>query len=255
MIPLLISGALLISFIMVIKRIGSYFGDYSYSLNFFYDLGAGHLFDRYGTYYPASSLAKIYLHISLLLLFVGGILLFAIHKRLSKQTYLAGSIAMLGIFLFRPVISLITFDYGYAPSGGSVITSTLKGYLLGIANFERPWGEIRFQRYLTGIVLLSLLLINLILAFRHKQDPVYAQQKQEQREILHQQVQARQSAWNAQQQMQAQTAYPAPMSMPLQQQGISVSMTQELERLQQMYQSGALTEAEFTAAKKRVLGN
>jgi len=237
----------------VIKRIASYFDDNSYSLNYFYDIGAGNLFDRYGTYYPASSLAKIYLHVSLLLLFAGGIFLFAMHRRLSKQTYLAGSIAMLGIFLFRPVISLITFDYGYAPSGGSVIASTLKGYLLGIANYELQWGEIRFQRYLTGIVLLSLLLINLILAFRHKQDPVFAQQKQQQREILHQQTQARQSAWNAQQQMQPQYAQPIPM--PVQPQGYSVSMTQELERLQQMYQSGALTEAEFTAAKKRVLGN
>ena len=36
---------------------------------------------------------------------------------------------------------------------------------------------------------------------------------------------------------------------------LSMSLAQELERLQQMYQSGALTEAEFTAAKKRVLGN
>ena len=43
--------------------------------------------------------------------------------------------------------------------------------------------------------------------------------------------------------------------MPVQQLGISVSMTQELERLQQMYNSGALTKEEFTVAKKRVLGN
>ena len=244
-IPLLISGALLISFILVIKRTAPYF-------ELYYDYGAGNLFDSYGYYYPASSLAKIYLHISLLLLFAGGILLFAIHKRLSKQAYLAGSIAMLGIFLLRPVISLITFDYGYAPPGGSVITSTLKGYLLGIANNERPWGENRFQRYLTGIVLLSLLLINLALAFRHKQDPVYAQQKQQQREILRQQAQARQGAWSAQQQMQAQAV--RPMSMPVQPQGASTSMTQELERLQQMYQSGVLTEAEFIAAKQRIIG-
>ena len=166
--------------------------------------------------------------------------------------YVAGSIAMLGIFLFRPVISLITFDYGYAVPGGSVIASTLKGYLLGIANYERQWGDIRFQRYLTGIVLLSLLLINLALAFRHKQDPVYAQQKQQQREILRQQAQARQGAWSAQQQMQAQAV--RPMSMPVQPQGASTSMTQELERLQQMYQSGVLTEAEFIAAKQRIIG-
>jgi hypothetical protein len=31
-------------------------------------------------------------------------------------------------------------------------------------------------------------------------------------------------------------------------------MTQELERLQQMYQSGVLTEAEFIAAKQRIIG-
>jgi hypothetical protein len=36
---------------------------------------------------------------------------------------------------------------------------------------------------------------------------------------------------------------------------ISSSLAQELEHLQKLYQSGALTEAEFTAAKKRVLGN
>ena len=36
---------------------------------------------------------------------------------------------------------------------------------------------------------------------------------------------------------------------------ISSSLAQELERLQQMYNSGALTEEEFATAKKRVLGN
>jgi hypothetical protein len=41
--------------------------------------------------------------------------------------------------------------------------------------------------------------------------------------------------------------------MPVQTQGASTSMTQELERLQQMYQSGALTEAEFRAVKQRVI--
>jgi hypothetical protein len=49
--------------------------------------------------------------------------------------------------------------------------------------------------------------------------------------------------------------YAQPIQEPVQHQGVSVSMTQELERLQQMYQSGTLTEDEFTAAKKRVLGN
>ena len=36
---------------------------------------------------------------------------------------------------------------------------------------------------------------------------------------------------------------------------MSMSLAQELERLQQMYQSGSLSEEEFTVAKKRVLGN
>jgi hypothetical protein len=242
-IPLLISGALLISLILTIKRTAPYF-------EWYYDYGAGNHFDSYGYYYPASSLAKIYLHISLLLLFAGGILLFAIYRRLSKQAYLAGSIAMMGVFLLRPVISLITFDYGYLPSGVSVIASTLKGYLLGIANNENPWGESRIQRYLTGIVLLSLLVVNLILAFRHKQDPVYAQRKQQQRDFFHQQAQAAQSAFIAQQ--HAQAARPMPMNA--QQQSAPSSMTQELERLQQMYQSGVLTEAEFIAAKQRIIG-
>ena len=242
-IPLLVSGALLINLILAIKKTAPYF-------EFYYEYGAGNLFDSYGYYYPASSLAKIYLHISLLLLFAGGILLFAIHKRLSKQAYLAGSIAMLGIFLLRPVISLITFDYGYAPPGSSIIASTLNGHVLGIANNERLWGENRFQRYLTGIVLFLLLVVNLIIAFRHKQDPVYAQRKQQQRELLRQQAQARQGAWSAQQQMQAQAVRP----IPVQQQGPSFSMTQELERLQQIYQSGVLTEAEFNAAKQRIIG-
>jgi hypothetical protein len=244
-VPLLISGALLISFILVVKRTAPYF-------EWYYDYGAGNLFDSTGYYYPASSLANIYLHASLLLLFVGGILLFAMHRRLNKQTYLAGSIAMLGMFLFRPVLSLITFDYESAFPGGSVVASTLKGYLLGIANNERPWGESRFQRYLTGIFLLLLLVVNLILAFRHKQDPVYAQRKQQQRDFLHQQAQARQSAWSAQQQMQAQALRQMPI--PVQQQSVPSSMTQELERLQQMYQSGVLTEAEFIAAKQRIIG-
>ena len=245
LVPLLISGALVINLILAIKKTAPY-------LELYYDVGAGNLFDSYGYYYPASSLAKIYLHISLLLLFAGGILLFAIYRRLSKQAYLAGSIAMMGIFLLRPVISLITFDYGYLPPGVSVIASTLKGYLLGIANNENPWGESRIQRYLTGIVLLSLLVVNLILEFRHKQDPVYAQRKQQQRDFLHQQAQARQSVWSAQQQMQAQ-ALPQ-MPIPVQQQSAPSSMTQELERLQQMYQSGVLTEAEFIAAKQRIIG-
>jgi hypothetical protein len=114
---------------------------------------------------------------------------------------------MLFVFLLRPFVSLGVF-YQYPISWAEgVLFPTLIGQLIGFFEINYWGGIIWFLHgYLSGIVLLLLLLTNLLLRFFHKQ-------------------------------------------------GASVSMTQELERLQQMYSSGALTEEEFTVAKKRVLGN
>ena len=243
-IPLVISGVVLTGFLINFKHFGLYFRNH-------FEYGAGSLQDDQGLGIPAPLIANIYLHLSFFFLFVAGILLFANYKRLTKRGFLVISFLMLFSFLLRPVITLTSVYFNRNYWLDFMTFPTLKGQLLGIiSNSWRYNLETRLQNYLTGIVLLSLLLINLILAFRHKQDPVYAQQKQQQRELLRQQAQARQSAWSAQQQMQAQAVRP----IPVQQQGPSFSMTQELERLQQMYQSGVLTEAEFNAAKQRIIG-
>lgn len=249
-IPLAISGVLLI-------RLLINFNFYGLDVNEHFMYGAGLLWDTYGGSLGAPLIANLYLHLSLILLFVGGILLFIIYNRITTRNYLLCTASMLIVFILRPVISttvtyfhtnfdFISFEYLMIP--------TFRGQLIGRLGFEFQFTRLSLvQSLLGGIVLLSLLIINLILAFRHKQDPAYAERKQQQRELLRQQAHARQSAFAAQQQMQAQAVRPMPI--PVQQQGISVSMTQELERLQQMYQSGALTEEEFTVAKKRVLGN
>ena len=243
-IPLVISGVVLTGFLINFKHFGLYFRNH-------FEYGAGSLQDDQGLGIPAPLIANIYLHLSFFFLFVAGILLFANYKRLTKRGFLVISFLMLFSFLLRPVITLTSVYFNRNYWLDFMTFPTLKGQLIGIiSNSWRYNLETRLQNYLTGIVLLSLLLINLILAFRHKQDPVYAQQKQQQRELLRQQAQARQSAWSAQQQMQAQAVRP----IPVQQQGPSFSMTQELERLQQMYQSGVLTEAEFNAAKQRIIG-
>lgn len=243
-IPLVISGVVLTGFLINFKHFGLYFRNH-------FEYGAGSLQDDQGLGITAPLIANIYLHLSFFFLFVAGILLFANYKRLTKRGFLVISFLMLFSFLLRPAITLTSVYFNRNYWLDFMTFPTLKGQLIGIiSNSWRYNLETRLQNYLTGIVLLSLLLINLILAFRHKQDPVYAQQKQQQRELLRQQAQARQSAWSAQQQMQAQAVRP----IPVQQQGPSFSMTQELERLQQMYQSGVLTEAEFNAAKQRIIG-
>jgi len=248
-IPLSISAVIFISFLINFN----YFR-FDVSQHFYY--GAGRIWDIYGAMYGAPFIANLYLHLSLILLFASGILLFSIANRISKRNYLVFSISMLIAFLIRPVITttityfqpndFVPFEYLFIP--------TFRGQLIGRIGFEFQFDRLGLvQSILGGIVLLLLLLINLTLAFRHKQDLGYIERKQQQRELLRQQTQARQSAFVAQQQMQAQAFRQMPV--PVQQQGVPTSMTQELERLQQMYNSGALTEEEFTVAKKRVLGS
>lgn len=238
MIPLVISGVVLIGFLINFKHFGLQFNNH-------FNYGAGVLYSNTGlTAYPPL-LARIFLHISLFAIFLGGILLFVSYKRISKAILLTISVGMIIVFVLRPLISVTNYfmNFGW-PNGGNglfefVAIPTLMGQLIGNVNESGQYNSLTiFQGYLGGIVLLLLLLVNLIFSFIRKGNRVSATH------AFMQPVPA-----------QSQAAYPAPMSMPVQQQGISVSMTQELERLQQMYQSGALTEAEFTAAKKRVLGN
>lgn len=60
---------------------------------------------------------------------------------------------------------------------------------------------------------------------------------------------AHEEAQDAQlQQMQAQPVYAAPAPAP------GVDVTAELQKLAQLHQSGVLTDAEFTAAKQKLLG-
>jgi hypothetical protein len=245
-IPLVISGVVLAGFLINFKHFGLNFRNH-------FEYGAGSLQDDQGLGIPAPLIANIYLHLSFLFLFIAGILLFANYKRVTKRGFLVISFLMLFSFLLRPVITLTSVYFNQNYWLDFMTFPTLKGQLIGIiSNSWRYNLETRLQNYLTGIVLLLLLLINVVMSFLHRQDPIYAQRKQQQRDFLNQQAQARQSAWSAQQQIQAQ-ALPQ-MPMPVQQQGAPSSLTQELERLQQMYQSGVLTEAEFIAAKQRIIG-
>jgi hypothetical protein len=224
-VPLVISGTVLIGFLINFKHFGLRFIRH-------FEFGAGMLYSNWGDVAPAGLMATLYLHLSLFTLFLSGILLFVRYKRISKALLLSISIAMLSIFLLRPVISLINhfFDYG---SYESVAISTLTGQLIGNLNEEGQYNSlVLFQGYLVGVILLLLLVINLVFSFIHKGNPVRAEQRQTRV-------------------IQPHFAQP----MPVRPQGASISMTQELERLQQMYQSGVLTEAEFTAAKQRVIGN
>jgi hypothetical protein len=248
-IPLSISAVTFIWFLIN-------FNYYKFDVSQHFNYGAGWIWDIYGAMFGAPLIANLYLHPSLMLLFASGILLFIFYNRFTTRSYLVFSISMFIMYLMRPVIST-TVTY-FQPNGivpfEYLMIPTFRGQLIGRIGFEFQFDRLGLvQSLLGGIVLLLLLLINLILAFRHKQDLGYVERKQQQRELLHQQTQARQSAFVAQQQMQAQAFRQMPV--PVQQQGIPTSMTQELERLQQMYNSGALTEEEFTVAKKRVLGN
>jgi hypothetical protein len=244
--PLVISGVVLVGFLINFKHFGLYFRNH-------FEYGAGTLHDDQGLGIPAPLIANVYLHLSFFFLFVSGILLFTNYKRVTKSGILVISFLMLFSFLLRPVITLSSVYFNQNYWLDFMTFPTLKGQLIGIiSNSWRYNLETRLQNYLTGIVLLLLLVVNVVMSFLHRQDPVYAQRKEQQRDFLHQQEQARQSAFIAQQQMHDQAV--RSMSMPVQQQGVSVSMTQELERLQQMYNSGALTEDEFRAAKQRIIG-
>jgi hypothetical protein len=248
-VPLAISGAVLIGFLINFKF-------FKFDFIQHYRYGAGAIYDSFGNSLQAPFIANLYLHLSWILLFVGGILLFFLHNRLTMRGFMVISILMLLVDLLRPIVTNVVVYFQFLIPLEYVVIPTFKGQLLGVGVGGFEWRNDKaatIQTLLWGIVLSSLLLVNLILAFRHKQDPAYAERKQRQRDILNQQAQARQSAFATQQ--QAQVARPMSTPTPLQPQGYSVSMTQELERLQQMYNSGALTEEEFTVAKKRVLGN
>jgi hypothetical protein len=228
---------------------------YKFDLAQHFRSGAGYVFGFAGRMWEPPFFANLYLHFSLLLLFFAGILLFTFNKRISKNSYIAISIFLLILFVLRPVITALLSINLFRQEGSwyeFIFLRTLKGQLLGASSCCGVSTNYLVESYISGLGILLLLVVNMLFAFRHKQDPVYAQRKQQQRDFLHQQAQARQSAWSAQQQIQAQ-ALPQ-MPMPVQQQSAPSSMTQELERLQQMYQSGVLTEAEFIAAKQRIIG-
>jgi hypothetical protein len=245
-IPLAISGAVFIGFLLN-------FMEFRLDLGVHFRYGAGLIFGEDGIVNPPDFFANLYLHISLLALFIGGIFFFAAQTKMSGRGSISVSIVMLLVFLLRPVITLINAYFVYGdrfPFFGFI--PTLQGQLLFYPNDIGNLDSFLIKSYITGLILLLLLVLNVIFSFRHKQDPAFAERKQQQRDFLNQQAQARQSAWSAQQQMQAQALRQMPI--PVQPQGASVSMTQELERLQQMYQSGVLTEAEFIAAKQRIIG-
>ena len=226
-IPLVISGLVLIGFLLNFKVFSFLFDNH-------YRFGAGTISVSEGIdVFRAPAIANFYLHFSLYFIFTIGILLFAFHKRASKGIYLTFSIAMLVAFLIRPVVTLINVYFEEGTWLDFLFLPTVKGQWIGLNdNYFGPFFS--FKSYVTGLLLLLLLIANAIFGFIRKGNPVRADQKQTR--VMPPQ-------------------YAQPIQVPVQQQGISVSMTQELERLQQMYQSGALTEAEFTAAKKRVLGN
>jgi hypothetical protein len=230
-IPLAVSGMVLIRFLINIEWFGLDF-------NLHFQYGAGVIFHELGGGF-APLFARIFLHISLFALFVGGILLFVRLKKFSKANLLLLSTVMLILFLIRPVVSVINYfivcGWRDKESGCLAIdvAPTFIFQLTGITSSDLPRSFLsHLATYSIGIVLLLLLTVNLVLSFFHKQDPVRAHQRQNR---------------------VTQPRYVQPM--PVQPQGASTSMTQELERLQQMYNSGALTEEEFTVAKKRVLGN
>ena len=235
-VPLAISGVVLIGFLINFKHFGLYFNNH-------FELGAGQLYSDYGGTAPAPLIARLFLHLSLFGLFLSGILLFVRYKRFSKASLLIISLAMFMVFLLRPVVSLVNYfmDTQWPTRDNGlfefVAIPTFTGQLIGNLYDEGNYinnSLTLFQGYLTGIILLLLLVANLILSVLPKQDSVHVEQRQTR---------------------MVQPQYAQPMRMPVQPQGASTSMTQELERLQQLHQSGGLTEAEFTEAKKRVLGN
>ncbi len=229
MIPLAISGAVLTGFLLNFKVFGLYFDNH-------YRFGAGSISSRESRdVYYAPLIANFYLHFSLFMFFVLGILLFAFYKRVNKATYIVLAIVMLFAFLIRPVITLVNVYFEEGTWFDFLSLPTFRGQLIGFnGTFFGPYFSVK--SYVIGLFLLLLLISNLIVSFIRKGNMVHA---------VHGHAQL----------IQAQPVRPMSTPMPVQQQGISVSMTQELERLQQMYQTGALTEEEFTVAKKRVLGN
>ncbi len=233
-VPLAISGVVLIGFLINFKHFGLYFNSH-------FEWGAGQLFINTGLTAVAPLFARLFLHLSFFGLFLSGILLFVRYKSFSKASLLIISLAMFMVFLLRPVITLVNFfmDFAWPNSSnglfGYVAIPTFTGQLIGNLNDQGQYNSLTlFQGYLTGIILLLLLVVNIILSILPNQDSVHVEQRQTR---------------------MVQPQYSQPMRMPVQPQGASFSMTQELERLQQLHQSGGLTEAEFTEAKKRVLGN
>jgi hypothetical protein len=228
-VPLAISGAVLIGFLLNFKVFGVLFDNH-------YRFGAGVISAQdLGDVFFAPLIALIYLHFSMFFLFVLGLLLFVFYKRMSKGALIALSLVMLLGFLIRPVVTLVSMSLDNWSGLQYFSLPTITGQWIGL-NENRFGIFFSLKSYVTGLFLLLLLIANLIMSFARKGNVVHA-------------------AHGYTQQIQAQAARPMSTPMPVQQLGISVSMTQELERLQQMYNSGALTEEEFTVAKKRVLGN
>jgi hypothetical protein len=170
-IPLAISGAVLIGFLINFKVFGFLFDRH-------YRFGAGVISVRdVSDVFYAPVISNIYLHFSLFSIFAIGLLLFVFYKRVSKGAYVALSLAMFLVFLLRPIITLVSMRLDGWTGLEYFTLSTFKGQLIGFN--DNVFGSFfSIKSYVTGLFLLLLLIANVIISFIRKGNPGDAGQKQ-----------------------------------------------------------------------------
>lgn len=196
--------------------------------------------------------AHFILFIFLLAILVLCVIDLVIHPRLnSRQSRILGA-TLVALFLARPFIWLIFTTL----TVGKNLPNMFDSYLIDLKSFFWGFGhgipplDIAFG--LKGIVLFVLILTNFYFHWTHVEDPSRRATKEEKRVKRAQELEARQAhiaAFQAQQQQasQAYNSYQPPIQ--------TTSVSAEIANLQRLVESGALTQEEFTAAKKKILGS
>ena len=143
----------------------------------------------------------------------------------------------LGIFLLRPFVWIVFYRIEYGGASYEDIGNEIRAWWV---NYPISFGATKVATTFSGIILLLLLIGNLILAMISKQSIS---------------VVSNPNQGNHLQPIYQQPVYQQPQFVQPPQPQAQQSMTAELAELERMFESGALTKTEFTAAKKRVLGS
>ena len=173
--------------------------------------------------------------IAILLIVAGIYSAFSINARNLTVRKVVAAIA-LGLFILKPFLWTVLRVSVDGDSAASVLGEEIRTWWF---NFQDMDTRNTISSTIGGLLLFIVLILNFVLTFlskaAHTQNTYAAPQ-------------------NFQSNYPQQPVYQQPQYFQPPQPPVQQSMIAELAELERMHESGALTSAEFTAAKKRVLG-